>query len=282
VNGSEGDTRGKGNRKNAMIHALINLFRHRQLLNTLVVRELKARYRGSILGFFWSFANPLLLLVIYTIVFAYILSQRDPNTNPYSLFLFCGILPWTWFSSSLLQASNSVIDGGILIKKILFPAEVLPFVSVLSNLVHFLLGLPILFLFMIIYHKGLTIYLLYFPLIVFIQIIFSLGLGLYLSALSVHFRDIKDLLANILTLWFFSTPIIYPYSFKAVQNSYFFKYILKYNPMTYFMLCYQKAFFYGEAPSPKHLIIMFLGSLLLFWSGYALFDRVRDTFAEEV
>ena len=265
-----------------MKQAILNLFRHRQLLHTLVIRELKARYRGSILGFFWSFANPLLLLIIYTIVFNYILAQRDPNTNPYSLFLFCGILPWTWFSSSLLQSSNSIIDGGVLIKKILFPAEVLPFVSVMSNLVHFLLGLPILFIFMIIFHKGITLYILFFPIIIIIQLIFTLGIGLYLSALSVHFRDIKDLLANILTLWFFSTPIIYPYSFAAIQNSLFFKYILKFNPMTYFMMGYQKAFFYGEPPPAKLLIIMFLGSLLIFWSGYAMFDRVRDTFAEEV
>ncbi|OGF58988.1 MAG: hypothetical protein A2Y62_21110 [Candidatus Fischerbacteria bacterium RBG_13_37_8] len=265
-----------------MIDNLINLFRYRQLLYTLVVRELKARYRGSILGFFWSFANPLLLLIIYTIVFNYILAQRDPNTNPYSLFLFCGILPWTWFTSSLLQAANSVIDGGILIKKIIFPAEVLPFVSVLSNLVHFLLGLPILFGFMIYYRKGLTVNMLYFLVIVVIQLIFSLGLGLLLAALSVHFRDVKDLLANILTLWFFSTPIIYPFSSQIMDNSPYFKWVLKLNPMTYFMLGFQKAFFYGEPPLLKHIIIMFFGSLLLFWCGYFVFDRLRDSFAEEV
>jgi homopolymeric O-antigen transport system permease protein len=265
-----------------MKQAFITLFKHRQLLYTLVVRELKARYRGSILGFFWSFANPLLLLIIYTIVFSYILEQRDPDTNPYSLFLFCGILPWTWFTSSLLTAANSVMEGGTLIKKILFPAEVLPFVSVISNLVHFLLGLPILFIFMIIYQKGWTWNFFFFPVIIFIQLIFTLGLGLYLSALSVHFRDIKDLLANFLTLWFFTTPIIYPNTFKAIQNSQYFKYVIKFNPMTYFMMGYQKAFFYGEAPSAKHLLIMFFGSVLIFLTGYSLFDRVRDSFAEEV
>lgn len=261
---------------------LINLFKHRQLLQTLVVKELKARYRGSILGFFWSFANPLLLLIIYTIVFNYILAQRDPNTQPYSLFLFCGILPWTWFSSSLLQATNSVIDGGILIKKIIFPAEVLPFVSVLSNLVHFLLGLPILFLFMLYYMKGITVNFFYFPIITFIQLIFTLGLALLLSSLSVHFRDVRDLIANFLTLWFFCTPIIYPFSFQVIENSRYFKYILKINPMTYFMLNYQKAFFYGEPPSLKHIIITFIGSLVVFWIGYFIFDRLRDTFVEEV
>ncbi len=265
-----------------MIENLINLFRHRQLLFTLVIRELKARYRGSILGFFWSFANPLLLLLIYTIVFNYILAQRDPSTSPYSLFLFCGILPWTWFSSSILEATNSILNGGVLIKKILFPAEILPFVSVLSNLVHFLLGLPILILFMIIYGKAITINMIFFVLIILIQLIFTLGLGLALSALSVHFRDVRDLMANILTLWFFSSPIIYPYSFPAIQSSSFFKYILKINPMTYFMLGYQKAFFYGEFPSFKHIIALVICSAIVFYVGYFIFDRLRDTFSEEV
>ena len=114
-----------------MFANLANLFRYRGLIQSLVARELKARYRGSVLGFFWSFINPLLLLLIYTYVFAYIMPTRfaegeqpkpfaDPF--PYALFLFCGILPWTWFSSSLNEAAGVLISGGNLIKKVLFPA----------------------------------------------------------------------------------------------------------------------------------------------------------------
>src|SRR6187551_2574521 len=118
-----------------MWHNLARLFRYRGLVQSLVARELKARYRGSVLGFFWSFVNPLLLLTIYTIVFKYVMVGAHTGVEPYTVFLFCGILPWTWFSSSLSESSNVLISGGNLIKKVMFPAEILPIVSVLSNLV---------------------------------------------------------------------------------------------------------------------------------------------------
>src|SRR6187455_1394097 len=128
-----------------MLHNLAQLPRYRALVQSLVARELKARYRGSVLGFFWSFINPLLLLLIYSFVFNVVLpGTRPAAVKPYALFMFCGILPWTWFSSSLAESAGVLISGGNLIKKVLFPAEILPIVSVLANMVHFLLGLPIL------------------------------------------------------------------------------------------------------------------------------------------
>ena len=128
-----------------MFDNLRNLPKYRGLIQSLVARDLKARYRGSVLGFFWSFINPLLLLLIYSFVFTVVLPGAHPQEiEPYALFMFCGILPWTWFSSSLLESSSVLISGGNLIKKVLFPAEVLPIVTVLANMVHFLLGLPIL------------------------------------------------------------------------------------------------------------------------------------------
>ena len=132
-----------------MLVNLRELFRYRGLIQILIVRELKARYRGSVLGFFWSFVNPLLLLLVYSFVFSVVLPGfRGGDLEPYALFLFCGLLPWTWFSSSLLESSNSLIMNGNLIKKVLFPAEVLPIVAVLSNMIHFFLALPILAIFL--------------------------------------------------------------------------------------------------------------------------------------
>jgi homopolymeric O-antigen transport system permease protein len=263
-----------------------NLYRYRVLVRSLVSRELKARYRGSMLGFFWSFFNPLLLLIVYTIVFNYILPNRALETQPYALFLFCGLLPWTWFSSSLLEASNVIASGGNLIKKIIFPAEVLPVVSVLANMVHFLLGTPILLLFMIIYRVPLTVYALFFPLIIAIQLVLTLGFSLLVSSLSVHFRDLRDIIANLLTLWFFSTPIIYPLTFTTEQNSEFisrlFKKVLYINPLSYLMDAYHRSIFYGTMPDWKHILIVFAASLVIFVVGYFVFDRLRDTFAEEV
>ena len=140
----------------SMLHNFRQLLRYRGLMQSLVARELKARYRGSVLGFFWSFINPLLLLLIYTFVFAVVMpGQRSPaDIEPYALFMFCGILPWTWFSSSLSESANVLISGGNLIKKVLFPAEILPIVTVLANMVHFFLGLPILVLFLIYYWRA--------------------------------------------------------------------------------------------------------------------------------
>src|SRR3984893_13822110 len=123
-----------------MLDNLRRLLRYRSLIQSLVARELKARYRGSVLGFFWSFVNPLLLLLIYSFVFTTVMPNETKGIQPYALFMFCGILPWTWFSSSSIEASGSLIAGGNLIKKVLFPAEVLPIVSVLANMVNFFLG----------------------------------------------------------------------------------------------------------------------------------------------
>src|SRR5258708_39463981 len=146
-----------------------------------------------------------------------------PNTTegvqPYQLFMFCGILPWTWFSSSLAEAANSLIAGGNLIKKVLFPAEVLPLVSVLTNMVHFFLGPPILVAFLVVYgHYPRPENLLWFPVAVLVQLLFTSALAVMLSALAVHFRDVKDILSNALTLWFFATPIIYPWFQPSVQK----------------------------------------------------------------
>src|SRR5687767_1272598 len=197
----------------SMLHNLARLRRYRGLIQSLVARELKARYRGSVLGFFWSFFNPLLLLLVYSFVFKYILPPTFKGIEHYELFLFCGILPWTWFSSSLLESANVLISGGNLIKKVLFPAEVLPIVTVVANMVHFFFGLPILIAFLVYFEAPTTgVELLWFPVAVAVQLIFTLGCALLLAALTVHFRDIRDILGHLITIWFFATPIIYPYT----------------------------------------------------------------------
>ena len=186
-----------------MFRNLSQLPRYRGLIQSLVARELKARYRGSILGFFWSFINPLTLLLIYTFVFTYVMPAAN-GIEHYPLFMLCGLLPWTWFASSLTESSGVLISGGNLIKKVLFPAEILPIVTVTANMIHFFLALPILVIFLIAYRAPLTVgELLCFPLVVAVQFVFTLGCALILAALTVHFRDIKDILSNVLTLWFF-------------------------------------------------------------------------------
>jgi len=270
-----------------MLHNLAQLVRYRGLIHSLVARELKARYRGSVLGFFWSFINPLLLLLIYSFVFAVVLPGTHPKEiEPYALFMFCGILPWTWFSSSLLEASNVLISGGNLIKKVLFPAEILPIVTVLSNMVHFLLGLPILGIFLLYYRAPLQwSELAWFPVVVCVQLLLTVGLALIFSALTVHFRDVKDLLANLMTFWFFATPIIYP--FTGVEKGSTARTLLNLNPFTHLAVSYQELLFYpGDPPGPfghaRWLLALLAASVGVFLAGYFLFDRLRDSFADEV
>src|SRR5258706_298767 len=177
-----------------MFANLAQLVRYRGLIQSLVARELKARYRGSVLGFLWSFINPLLLLSIYTFVFTVVLPNTAAGLRPYALFMFCGILPWNWFSSSLTEAAGSLVAGGNLIKKVLFPAEILPLVNVFANMAHFFLGLLILVVFLVAYrHWPDPLDLLWFPVVVVVQLVFTSALALFLSALTVHFRDIRDL-----------------------------------------------------------------------------------------
>jgi ABC-type polysaccharide/polyol phosphate export permease len=263
-----------------LLASLTHLLRYRALIASLVSRDLKARYRGSVLGFFWSFVNPLLLLLIYTFIFTVVMPSAHPGLEPYALFMFCGILPWTWFSSSLLESSNVLIAGGNLIRKVLFPAEVLPIVTVFAGLTHFVLGLPILAAFFIYYRVPVTpTDLLWFPVIVCVQLVLTLGLALILSALTVHFRDVRDLLANLVTLWFFATPIVYPLSMvpPGVRR------LLNLNPFTHLAVAYQQVLFVpGPYEQWPRLLALAAASIVVLLFGYFVFDRLRDTLAEEV
>jgi ABC-type polysaccharide/polyol phosphate export permease len=275
-----------------MWHNLAQLTRYRGLIQSLVARELKARYRGSALGLFWSFGNPLLLLLIYTAVFQTFVSARG-DVQPYALFLCCGLLPWTWFASSLNESTSSLVTGGNLIKKVLFPAEVLPIVSVLANMVQFLIGLPILAAFLIYYayfvpaadpaapplvalHAAELVWL---PVVIAVQLVLTTGLALIFSALAAHFRDIKDILANVLTFWFFATPVVYPIASQPKLKVW-----LDLNPMTHLVVSYQEILFHPENAFGhlKWLLALAAVSVVVFLAGYWLFDRLRDSLAEVV
>jgi lipopolysaccharide transport system permease protein len=194
--------------------------------------------------------------------------------------MFCGILPWSWFSASLLESSNSLIASGNLIKKVLFPAEVLPTVTVLANMVHFFLGIPILGAFLLYYGRPLNLAeLAWFPAVVAVQLVLTLGLALALSSLTVHFRDLRDLLTNLLTFWFFATPVIYP----MLQVPPTGRRLLNLNPFTHLAISYQEILFYpGPFGHWKWLVALGIGSVGIFLAGYFVFDRLRDSFAEEV
>jgi len=264
-----------------VLASLRQLLRYRALVVSLVARELKARYRGSVLGFLWTFVNPLLLLLVYALVFGVVMpGARSPEIRDYPLFLFCGILPWTWFSSSLLEGCTALTGSGSLLRKVMFPAEILPAVTVFTGLVNFGFGLLILVAFSI--YSGvpiLTADLAWLPLIVLVQLVLTLGLALLFSSLAVHFRDIRDLLGNLMTLWFFATPIIYPYT-QAPER---FRRLLDLNPFTHVAVAYQEVLYLdGPYRGGARLAVTGLVGVVALLLGYAVFDRLRETFAEEV
>lgn len=267
-----------------MLETAGRIARFRGLLATLTVRELKARYRGSLLGYFWSLINPLLLLAVYSAVFGWILVPRlGPGVEPYALFLVSGLFPWIWFSSSLLEGSGSLLANAGLIRKAVFPAELLPVVSVSANLVHFLLALPV---------AGAALVagrLLGFPVggwgavalpaVILVQLPLVAGLALGLGALTAHFKDTRDLLSNLLTLLFFATPIIYP--LDAVPVAWMRSLILA-NPLTPYTLAYQEVLFRGTVPEASVWLQMGTVSLVGWVAGSWLFGRLRETVVESV
>jgi ABC-type polysaccharide/polyol phosphate export permease len=264
-----------------VLENLRRLIGYRALIQSLVARDLKARYRGSALGFLWSFINPLLLLSIYTFVFTIVLpGARGTGLEPYALFMFCGLLPWTWFSSSLLESSSVLVSGGNLIRKVLFPPEILPIVAVLAGFVHFCLGLLIVAGALV--YNEVEVYpadLLWLPFIVVVQLALTLGLSLFVSVITVHFRDMRDLLSNLLQLLFFATPILYPLT-NVPEH---LRVYLKLNPFTHLAIAYQQVLFVeGPYVEWRNLLLLAGCALAVLVAGFALFDRLRDTLPEAV
>ena len=262
----------------------LNLFRYRSLLATLTSRELKARYRGSVLGYLWSLVNPVLLLLVYSFVFTTIFQPRDPNASPYALYLAAGIFPWFWLSNSWVEGTGALLANSGLIRKASFPAELLPVVSVLANLVHFSFALPVIGVALAIARlQGIEVGgwgALAVPLIVVLQLPMTAGVTLAFAALNAHFKDVKDILGNLLTLLFFMTPILY--TLKTVRPYRLVYPLVAYNPFTPFIRAFQEALFVGAFPSLGLWLGMAVSSLALWTAGAWIFDRLSDTLGEAV
>ncbi|MEK6684047.1 MAG: ABC transporter permease [Nitrospirota bacterium] len=258
-----------------MINRLLQIYRYRALIQILIIRELKARYRGTFLGFLWSFVNPLVLMAIYVLVFSIYLRMDMEN---YPVFLLCGILPWAWFSSGLSEATLSIIGNGSLIKKVYLPSEIFPLVSIGSNMVHYLLSIPILLIFIVSFGMEPSWPLLLLPLIFLIQFVFTYSLALILSSLAVQFRDLLHIVPNFLMIWFFLTPIFYPMTLVPEK----YRALVDFNPMAQLIMAYQDIFFYNRIPSIPGLAVLTGLSCVLLVIGFSLFEARKDLFAEEV
>lgn len=257
-----------------MLRNFRELYRYRTLLWALVVRHLAMRYRGSVLGFLWSFLNPLCLMLVYALVFRYYIRfDQVPN---YTVFLFCGLLPWLWFSSGLMEGTSALISSGHLITKSMFPAHILPVVSILTTLANFLFSLPILLLLMFASGVALHLVFLALPLVIAGQLLLLYGLVLGLSALNVHYRDVQHIAGNLLTFLFFLCPILYPVHIVPER----FRFTMDYNPLAIMIRFYQQIILEGELPSIGAAGYFALSCVLIAALGNYIFDAYRESFAE--
>jgi homopolymeric O-antigen transport system permease protein len=268
---------------------------YRDLLYNLVVRDLKVRYKHSVLGFFWSLLNPLLLMAVFTFVFTALLPSGDKTRTSFHIFFLSALLPWNWCATSVAGALGSIVNNGHLIKKVYFPREMLPVSVVVSNMINYLLSLPALFFFMIALRPGITTspfasdcrnvcinsHLIWLPLLIVTQLLFLTGLGFFLSALNVFFRDTSVLVEVGLSAWFFLTPIIYDAKDVAGNYANLMYYL---NPMASIIANYRDIFYYNDAhsPDPAFMLRTLITSSIIFVFGYLFFMRFSRTFGEEI
>lgn len=270
---------------------IVRTLRQRPLVVALTRRELTARYRGGVLGFFWSLANPLLLLAVYATVFRFVFTPRA-DVRPYAVFLFGGVLVWGFISASLLDAAETFRANGPLLRKTTVAPEVFPAVAVGARLVHLVLGVPILLLAIAVAAASGSFgsagsiagsgsiggwALLQLPLVLFLLAAAILGLALAVSALSVHFGDVRDLVGNLLTLAFFLTPVLYP----AASVPERFRPFLWANPFASFLAGVHESAFFFRPISPVLWAAMAATALVCLLAGGFVFDRLRDSIAEE-
>lgn len=270
----------------ALLQHLGELWTYRELVANLTIRELKARYKSSVLGFFWSLLNPLGMMLVFTFVFT-VISPNNHIRN-YPVFLLCGLLPWNLLSAGVMTGANSIVANGNLVTKVYFPRTVLPLASVLANLVNFLLALVVLFAALIVFKTPLSPYLWLLPLVILIQVCFVTGMVLILGTLSVVYRDTLMILDIVLLAWFFLTPVFY--SIDVLPRSYVLfgltldlhrlMYIV--NPMASLISTYRDLLYWGYRTDIDFFIRTAVTALAVLIFGFWFCVRHSARFSEEI
>ncbi|MGI1690927.1 ABC transporter permease [Thermoanaerobacter uzonensis] len=254
---------------------LKELYEYREMLFSMVKKDLRTRYRGSFLGFLWTFINPLLQLIVYSIVFSTIMRINIYN---FAMFLFVALLPWIFFSTSITQSATIVIANSNLVKKIYFPRIILPISVALTGFINMIFGFVIVFVALFIFKFHLSASIVLLPVVMINELLFVIGLNIVFSALNVFFRDLEHILGIITMAWFYLTPIVFP--INLVPEKYLKLFFL--NPMTSIILPYRDILYYGLWPSKKSLLLVFLMSLCFDIFAFLLFDKLQKRFAEEI
>ena len=251
------------------------LLRRASLVQILVTRSVQARYRGTLLGFVWTLLTPLLLMAVYSIVFAGYLRVDVPG---YPVFLFSAFMPWLWFSSSLQEGTSAILYGASLITRSRFDPELLPAVAVLSGLVHCSLSLPVIVAFALAMGRPLGWGVFLLPVLLALQLLLTLGPVTLLSAWNVYFRDVQHVIPTATQALFFATPILYPASVVPER----FRFIVTLNPWAYLARGYQRVLYDGELPLRGDLAMVALAALAIHGTCEVIFARYRARLAEEL
>jgi len=264
----------------SLFKEIVSICEKRELLWQMVAREVKARYKQSVLGYFWVILNPLAQMLVMSFAFSIILRipTHSAATIPYSIFLFVALLPWTLFSNSLSSAASSLVASSSLITKIYFPRTILVVSAVFAKIIDFIFALSILVIYMFIYHVPITWSILWVIPIFLIQQIFTLGLSLFFSAANLLYRDIQYLLNMILLLWMYATPIIY--SADSIPDKY--KIIYQINPMSVIINAYRQVILGGGEPKYSSLLIGLVVSLITLLIGFSYFKSREKIFADNI
>ena len=257
-----------------MIQMFRNLYTYRELLKTNVQKEIRGKYKGAWLGVLWSLLNPILLLIVYSIIFPHILKIQVPN---YTMYLCVALLPWTCFTATIQQGTFAVVTNGNIVKKVYFPREILPISVVTSGMVNFLITSVVMFAFLIFGGVGLTPYAFFFPIIFLLQYLIMLAITFILSAVTVYVRDLEHLVGLTLMVLFYATPIVYTMDSIPANLSW----ILNLNPMTHVITAYRDILYYQQMPNWGSIAILFGIALIVFIAGYYIFKKLERNFAEE-
>lgn len=250
------------------------IYEYREMIFSLVRRDLQGRYKGSILGFFWTFLNPLLQLCVYTVVFSIILRN---DIEQYYLFLFVALVPWIFFSTSVSGGASVIWSQQDMVKKIYFPRQVLPITFVTSQFVNMFLSFLVVFFVLIISGKGISIVaLMYMPIIMIVEYILCLGMAFITSALTVYLRDLEYLSSIITMAWQFLTPVMYSIDTVPEQLLPLFNV----NPMTPIIIAYRDILYYKTVPQLGTLAHGTILGVFLLIVGWKLFDKLQKRFAE--
>ena len=259
-----------------MFQRIKDIYAYRDMIFSLVRRELRGRYKGSVLGFLWTYINPLCQVIVYSAVFSVIFKVQ---IDKFYLYLIIGMMPWTFFNTSVQGGTTCIRAQADMVKKIYFPREVIPIAYVTSAFVNMLLSFIIVFLAVMVSGYGFNLQvLLYLPLIMIIEYLLALGIAFIVSSITVYFRDLEQIVGVIMMAWIYITPIMYNMDYVPEQ----YRSLIVLNPMTPIVEVYHQILYYRIVPTTNYLLLAGGASLVIFIIGFFMFGRLDRNFAEEM